>query len=114
LQPVVENAVRHGVLEREKGGALSVSIRRFDEVLVMTVEDDGPGLGGGGAQPYGVGLRNSAERLAALYGDDAHMSVGPRPYGHGFAVIVFLPFRKAPGTPAMIPAALAARVAVAV
>jgi signal transduction histidine kinase len=115
LQPLVENAVRHGVLEREKGGALSVSIRRFDEVLVMTVEDDGPGLGDGGAQPYGVGLKNSAERLAALYGDDAHMSVGPRPYGRGFAVIVFLPFRQAPGTPAIPAAAPAAeRVAVAV
>ena len=113
LQPLVENAVRHGILARAQGGALSVSIRRHDEMLVMMVEDDGPGLGDAGAHPYGVGLRNSAERLAALYGDDAHMSVGPRPYGRGFAVIIFLPFRKAPGTPA-IPAAPAARVAVAV
>jgi two-component system sensor histidine kinase AlgZ len=109
LQPLVENAVRHGVLARAQGGALSVSIRRRDEVLVITVEDDGPGLGDNGAHSYGVGLKNSAERLAALYGDDAHMSVGPRPYGRGFAVIVFLPFRKAPGMPAT-----PARVAVAV
>ncbi len=112
LQPLVENAVRHGVLAREHGGALSVSIRRHDEALLITVEDDGPGLGDDGAHPYGVGLKNSAERLAALYGDDAHMSVGPRPYARGFSVVVFLPFRKAPAMPAM--PATPARLAVAV
>ena len=100
LQPLVENAVRHGVLARAQGGTLSVSIRRRDEVLVITVEDDGPGLGSESAHPYGVGFRNSAERLAALYGDDAHMSVGARPYGRGFVVVIFLPLRKAPRIPA--------------
>jgi len=108
LQPLVENAVRHGVLARAQGGALSVSIGRRDDVLVMTVEDDGPGLGDAGAHPYGVGFKNSAERLAALYGDDAHMSVGARPSGRGFVVVVFLPFRKAPGmsvNPARVAAA---------
>ena len=107
LQPLVENAVRHGVLARAQGGALSVSIRRCDEVLVITVEDDGPGLGGQSAQPYGVGLKNSAERLAALYGDDAHMSVGARQHGQGFVVVVFLPFRTAPRVPAGPPQAAA-------
>jgi two-component system, LytTR family, sensor kinase len=111
LQPLVENAVRHGVLARAQGGVLSISIRRCDAVLVITVEDDGPGLGDGSAHPYGVGFKNSAERLEALYGDDAHMSVGPRPHGRGFAVIVFLPFRTAPGMPA-IPAAVPVAVAV--
>jgi signal transduction histidine kinase len=100
LQPLVENAVRHGVLARAQGGVLSVSIRRRDQVLVITVEDDGPGLADQGAHPYGVGFKNSAERLAALYGDDAHMSVGARPEGRGFVVVVFLPFRKPPGMPA--------------
>lgn len=113
LQPLVENAVRHGVLARAQGGTLSVAIRRCDAVLVITVEDDGPGVGDGGAQPYGVGFKNSAERLAALYGDDAHMSVGPRPHGRGFTVIVFLPFRTASGMPA-IPTPAPAPVAVAV
>lgn len=108
LQPLVENAVRHGVLARAQGGMLTVSIRRRDEVLVIAVEDDGPGPGSESAHPYGVGFKNSAERLAALYGDEAHMSVGSRPYG-GFVVVVFLPFRKAPGQPAV-----PGRVAVAV
>jgi signal transduction histidine kinase len=109
LQPLVENAVRHGVQARAQGGALSVSIRRRDEVLVITVEDDGPGLPDRAARPYGVGFKNSAERLAALYGDDAHMSVGARPHGGGFAVVVFLPFRTAPGMP-VIPARMAVAV----
>jgi two-component system, LytTR family, sensor kinase len=109
LQPLVENAVRHGVLARAQGGELTVSIRRCDEALVITVEDDGPGLADDGAHPYGVGLKNSAERLAALYGDDAHMSVGPRPYARGFSVVMFLPFRTAPGV-----VAIPAREAVAV
>jgi two-component system, LytTR family, sensor kinase len=109
LQPLVENAVRHGVLARAQGGALSVSIRRRDGVLVITVEDDGAGLGHENAHPYGVGFKNSAERLAALYGDNAHMSVGARPYGRGFVVVIFLPFREASGA-----AASPARVAVAV
>ncbi|HEY1313970.1 MAG TPA: histidine kinase [Steroidobacteraceae bacterium] len=100
LQPLVENAVRHGVLARAQGGTLSVSIRRRDAVLVITVEDNGPGIGDAGAHPYGVGFKNSAERLAALYGDDAHMTVGARPYGRGFVVVVFLPFRQAPEMPA--------------
>jgi two-component system, LytTR family, sensor kinase len=103
LQPLVENAVRHGVLARAQGGALSVSVRRRDEALVITVEDDGPGLGVGRAQPYGVGFKNSAERLGALYGDDAHMSVGARPNGRGFVVVVFLPFRMAVAMPASPP-----------
>jgi len=106
LQPLVENAVRHGVLARAQGGALSVLIRRCDEVLVITVEDDGPGLEG--AKPYGVGFKNSAERLAALYGDDAHMSVGARPHGRGFVVVVFLPFRKTPEMPSNAPRAAVA------
>jgi two-component system, LytTR family, sensor kinase len=109
LQPLVENAVRHGVLARAQGGTLAVSIRRRDETLVITVEDDGPGLTDEIAHPYGVGFKNSAERLTALYGDDAHMSVGARPYGPGFVVVVFLPFRKMPGIPA-IPALVAVEV----
>jgi two-component system, LytTR family, sensor kinase len=109
LQPLVENAVRHGVLARAHGGMLAVSIRRRDEVLVITVEDDGPGPEASGAHPYGLGFKNTAERLATLYREDAHMTVGARPHGRGFAVVVFLPFRRASATPAG-----AERVAVAV
>ena len=51
LQPLVENAVRYGVLPRESGGSLWVSVRRDDTVLVVSVEDDGPGPAGGTVAP---------------------------------------------------------------
>ena len=92
LQPLVENAVRHGVLPREDGGSLWVSIRRNVQTLVISVEDDGPGLPENPANPVGVGLVNSRERLSALYGGAAQLCVGSRTGGGGFAVTISMPF----------------------
>ncbi len=96
LQPLVENAVRHGVLPREEGGSLWVSIRRNDQTLVVLVEDDGPGYSRGAANVPGLGLKNSAERLTALYGAAASLAIGNRAGGTGCAVVIRLPFRRAP------------------
>jgi two-component system LytT family sensor kinase len=89
LQPLVENAIRHGVLPREGGGRVSVSIVRDGASLVASVEDDGP------AAPqnviYGVGLRNTEERLSALYGDAGQMHIGRSALG-GFAVTLTMPY----------------------
>ena len=97
LQPLVENAVRHGILPREDGGSLWVSIRRDVETLVVSVEDDGPGLTHDLANSAGVGLVNSRDRLSALYGSAAQLTVGPRTEGGGFAVVIRMPFRYALG-----------------
>jgi two-component system, LytTR family, sensor kinase len=94
LQPLVENAVRHGVLPREEGGSLYVSVRKQGDALVVSVEDDGPGKKTGPSQPYGVGLGNSTDRLAALYGDAASLTIGCGKGGAGFAVVIRMPFRK--------------------
>jgi two-component system, LytTR family, sensor kinase len=94
LQPLVENAVRHGVLPREDGGSLWISIRKVAETLVVSVEDDGPGLKQGVINAVGLGLENSRDRLAALYGTTAQLEAGPRIEG-GFAVIIRMPFRRA-------------------
>jgi two-component system LytT family sensor kinase len=98
LQPLVENAVRHGILPREDGGSLWVSIRRDVQTLVVSVEDDGPGLTHGLVNPVGIGLGNSKDRLAALYGTTAQLSVGTRTEGGGFAVVIRMPFRRALST----------------
>ncbi len=98
LQPLVENAVRHGVLPREDGGSLWVSIHRDVETLVVSVEDDGPGLTHGLVNPAGIGLENSRDRLAALYGSTAQLTVGSRSEGGGFAVVIRMPFRLALST----------------
>jgi two-component system LytT family sensor kinase len=96
LQPLVENAVRYGVLPRDAGGSLWVSVRKELAVLVVSVEDDGPGLNGGTLDAFGMGLQNSSDRLNALYGAAASLTIGSRPNGTGCAVVIRLPFRLAP------------------
>jgi len=97
LQPLVENAVRHGILPREDGGSLWVSIRKDAQTLVISVEDDGPGLNHSLVNAVGVGLANSKDRLSALYGSSAQLTVGSRAEGGGFAVVIRMPFRRALG-----------------
>jgi two-component system LytT family sensor kinase len=96
LQPLVENAVRYSVLPRDAGGSLWVSVRKELAVLVVSVEDDGPGLNGGASIAYGMGLQNSSDRLNALYGAAASLTIGSRTNGTGCAVVIRLPFRPAP------------------
>jgi two-component system LytT family sensor kinase len=96
LQPLVENAVRYGVLPREAGGSLWVSVRKEPAVLIVSVEDDGPGLNGGTLCAFGMGLQNSSERLIALYGAAASLTIGSRADGTGCAVVIRLPFRLTP------------------
>jgi two-component system, LytTR family, sensor kinase len=98
LQPLVENAVRHGGAERLGTGRITVRGRRDDDRLVIAVEDDGPDAGtraadGPPAKPgNGFALRATAERLRLLYGDRQRLDAGPVA-GGGFAVIVSIPFR---------------------
>jgi two-component system LytT family sensor kinase len=96
LQPLVENAVRYGVLPREAGGSLWISVRKELADLIVSVEDDGPGLNGGTLCAFGMGLQNSSERLNALYGAAASLTIGSRTDGTGCAVVIRLPFRLTP------------------
>jgi len=77
LQPLVENAVKYAVAPREEGGAIRIEARLAAGRLKLAVEDDGPGLppGGGNGGGCGVGLRNTRERLAAIYGDRHRLAV---------------------------------------
>ena len=73
LQPIAENATRHGVSRLPSGGRLTISARRADERLVLEVRDNGPGPSldarSGDTSTGGVGLENIRQRLAHLYGD---------------------------------------------
>ena len=76
LQPLVENAIKHGIEPRVVPGAIVVAARREGATLVLTVSDTGVGPGaiaGGG----GFGLQHVRERLAALYGDAASFALAP-------------------------------------
>lgn len=92
LQPLVENAVLHGILPREEGGSLWVSVRKEAKMLVVSVEDDGAGAKH--ALTDGLGLGNSRDRLTALYGNSAQLAAGPRAAGAGFAVVIRIPYRR--------------------
>ncbi len=96
LQPLVENAVRHGNAERVGRGTIAVRARREEGRLVLEVEDDGPGdLGrNGDRSSSGLGLAATAERLRLLYGDGQAFDAGNAP-GGGFRVRASLPYREA-------------------
>ncbi len=101
LQPLVENAVKHGVGELSAGGRLELVARRSGELLVLSVRDNGPGLSGLRQQPErgpGVGLRNTRERLEQLYGEHARLELEPAE-GGGTIARIELPFSLAAATP---------------
>ncbi|MFL5538444.1 MAG: sensor histidine kinase [Longimicrobiaceae bacterium] len=76
LQPLVENAVRHGVEARPGGGLVEVAAHAAGGVLRLTVSDDGPGPPPAAGE--GVGLRNTRERLRHLYGGRARLELRAR------------------------------------
>jgi two-component system LytT family sensor kinase len=94
LQPLVENAVKHGVLPREKGGSVTVTVARNNGTLQLRVADDGPGLPVGAPVARAVGLSNTAARLAELYADKASFSLDSCP-GGGVTATMEIPFRTA-------------------
>jgi len=97
LQPLVENALRHGLAKRVTATLLQIEARRDGDDLLLTVTDDGPGPGGTAAEAAeGVGLGNTRERLATLYGARARLELAATPEG-GARATVRLPYRELEG-----------------
>jgi LytS/YehU family sensor histidine kinase len=99
-QPVLENAIRHGVTPLAGRGRIVIDSRREGEDLVLEIRDNGQGLPPGGVPREGVGLRNVRERVAQLYGRRARFSLTPA-LGGGTVATLRLPFIycEAPHTP---------------
>ena len=102
LQPIVENAIRHGIGARASPGAIRIHGRRIrDESgdhLQVSVRDDGPGFGAkcassGPGSGLGLGLANTRARLKQLYGEGAELRA-ESPEGGGALVTLVLPFRE--------------------
>lgn len=95
LQPLVENAIRHGIAMRSAAGRLYISARRDDGRLLLTVADDGPGLPPGRPLRPGVGLANTQARLEQLYGEDHALELINADEG-GLEVRLEIPFETSP------------------
>jgi LytS/YehU family sensor histidine kinase len=96
LQPLVENAIRHGGIAADGRGAITVALRRAGATLHAVVADDGPGAPAGrDVMSAGTGIRVTAQRLRLLYGDRQALRAANRA-GGGFEVSIDLPFRAAP------------------
>ena len=94
LQPLVENAIKHGIAPRGEGGRVEVVAQRLNGHLVVNVRDDGPGLPPGGPTREGVGLKNTRDRLEKIYGEQASLTLSNRPEG-GLDAEVRIPFHAA-------------------
>ena len=96
LQPLVENALQHGIGSRQGCGRVTIQATRDGERLRLSVSDDGPGgaLEGNGFAREGVGLTNTRERLRERYGADHSLRL-TNGTGGGFIVAVDIPFRTA-------------------
>ncbi|MFB5678254.1 ATP-binding protein [Paenibacillus terreus] len=85
IQPIVENAIRHGIMQRANGGMIKISIRTREKGILVVVEDDGVGIPpekveqilSSTGEAGGVGLRNIHRRLVSLYGSGLQISSGP-------------------------------------
>ena len=92
LQPLLENAIRHGTARRAGTGRVDVRATCDDGRLTLVVRDDGAGLPPGGAPREGVGLSSTRARLQQLYGDDASLTLAPVA-GGGTVCTVEMPCR---------------------
>jgi signal transduction histidine kinase len=94
LQPIVENAIRHGIARCEESGWIETSAQRVGTRMRLQVRDNGPGLNGRSASGFGLGLSNTKERLAHFYQNDYEFQAF-QPESGGFQVSITIPYEKA-------------------
>ncbi len=90
LQPLLENAIRHGLAPMREGGSISVIAKLEGEYLRLQIDDDGVGLRPDFDSRLGVGLQNVKERLT-MYSQAARMAIGSRPGERGTSVTILVP-----------------------
>jgi two-component system LytT family sensor kinase len=91
LQPMVENAFKHGISKRAQGGVIRIAASRCSDMLTLSVYNDGPKLS---AATDGIGMSNLRTRLKTLYGEAFELSLHNQEPG-GVEVSVSMPFRAA-------------------
>ncbi len=94
LQPLIENAIKYGIARSEGGGKLSISARVFAGELLIELSDDGPGCeltDGHVPESSGVGLSNTRERLATIYGSGHSIKLSQTD-PHGLTICIRIPY----------------------
>lgn len=96
LQPIAENAIRHGVEPHARQGVIEVDASREGDELILTVSDNGNGLPPGATQfsREGIGISNTRARLAEIYGPRHRFELGNRAEG-GLCVTIAVPYETA-------------------
>lgn len=94
LQPIIENAIRHGIAHCEDNGWIETSAQRLGTRMRLQVRDNGPGTNGRSASGFGLGLSNTRERLAHFYPNDYEFRAF-QPESGGFEVSITIPYEKA-------------------
>jgi two-component system LytT family sensor kinase len=97
LQPMVENAVKHGIAKRVQGGAIRIAAARSNGTLTLSVYNDGPSLPAGWeTRAPGIGISNVRTRLQSLYGEGFDLHLRNRQPG-GVEAAVSVPYVSAAG-----------------
>lgn len=94
LQPIVENAIHHGIASLETGGLIETSVKRIGDRLWMQVRDNGAGPNQSPTKGHGIGISSTRERLAYFYPDNYEFASAPRETG-GYQVTIQIPFERA-------------------
>ncbi len=99
IQPLVENAVIHGIEGRIEPGSIGVTVGSRENRIAIEILDDGPGFGSAGkgedrGESCGVGLENIRRRLMLIYGEAGEMTLGNRNDGPGARVLITLPLTE--------------------
>ncbi len=94
LQPIVENAIRHGIGRSSSAGRILISASKINGTVELRVQDDGPGLSPtDSSEDEGIGLANTRARLQQLYGQDARLEIENCDRG-GVVVTMNIPFHQ--------------------
>ena len=96
LQPLVENAIKHGISPKAEGGHINIEAWRKNGTLHLSVNDDGVGVNSGGVKAFteGVGLSNTRRRLKHLYGEGHKFELEPENKNDGLSVRLDIPYKQ--------------------
>jgi two-component system LytT family sensor kinase len=96
LQPIVENAIRHGISKSSQAGMIWIKTLKVDERLILTIKDNGPGLKTNGHSPaanFGIGLSTTRARLEGTYARNHSLTLNNLPEG-GLEVRIDVPYHS--------------------